>query len=274
MNMMKYKLLVLDIDGTLVGKNTIVSEENKAALKRTAAIGLTITLCTGRAPQGAAIVLNQLGLDGYHTFFDGALVINPESRGTIFSQMLDEKALKQAIEWSRINNLELDLYTATEYFAERETWSTTVHRQFFSVAPVIKRFEDINGKENIIKIGTVARSKEESQKVTNFQNQFKGKFNFTRVRTPAYPGVEFINVVSPLVTKGRAVLALAAYLGIGQKEIIAIGDGTNDISLLEAAGFAVAMPHAPDELKAAADFITSDVEENGVAEALERYLFK
>jgi len=273
MKMMKYKLLVLDIDGTLVGKNTIVSAENKAALKRATARGVTVSLCTGRAPQGAAIVLNQLGLDGYHTCFDGALVINPESRGTIFSQVLDQKALKQAIEWSRTNNLDLDLYTATEYFAERETWSTTVHRQFFSVAPVIKRFEDINGKENIIKIGTVARSKDDSQKVTEFQNQFKGKFNFTRVRTPAYPEVDFINVVSTLVSKGRAVLELAAYLKIEQREIIAIGDGPNDISLLETAGFAIAMPHAPDELKAIADYITTDVEENGVAEATNKYLF-
>jgi len=86
---MKYRLLVLDIDGTLVGKKTDVSWENKQALEGIIASGVIVSLCTGRAPQGARGVLNQLSLDGYHTFFDGALVMNPETAQEVYVQPLE-----------------------------------------------------------------------------------------------------------------------------------------------------------------------------------------
>ena len=269
---MKYKLLVLDIDGTLVGKDTTVSPENKRALQQAVAKGLTVTLCTGRAPRGAMRVLNQLALDGFHTFFDGALVINPETERVVYTQALENEMLSKAVHWASDHKLELDLYSATQYFAEQENWSTWAHRGFFSVAPVITRFENVIGREVIVKIGTVAADNEQLKKVQEFEDEFKDVFNFTRVKTPAYPETDFINVVSPHVSKGKAILKLAAFLGIKPDQIIAIGDGWNDVSLLSAAGFAVAMPHAPEELKAIADYITLGVEENGVAAAVAKFI--
>ncbi len=91
-------------------------------------------------------------------------------------------------------------------------------------------------------------------------------------QTPAYPDVYFINIVAPGVSKGKALEVLASYLSIPLAEVVAIGDGANDISLLAKAGLAIAMENAVDELKAVADYITPDVEHNGVARAINKFL--
>jgi hypothetical protein len=74
------------------------------------------------------------------------------------------------------------------------------------------------------------------------------------------------------VSKGRALEALASYLGIPLAEVMAIGDGINDIPLLSLAGLAVAMGNASDEVKAVADYVTLDVDHSGVAAAIEKFL--
>ena len=91
-------------------------------------------------------------------------------------------------------------------------------------------------------------------------------------KTPAYPEVDFINVLAPEVSKGKALEALASYLGIALNEVIAIGDGANDVSLLSKAGLAIAMDNGTAELKAVADYVTLDVDHSGVAAAIERFL--
>ena len=91
-------------------------------------------------------------------------------------------------------------------------------------------------------------------------------------KTPAYPEVDFINVVAPGVSKGKALEALATFLGIPLSEVMAIGDGANDITLLSSAGLAIAMGNAPEELKAVADYVTLDGDHNGVAAAINKFL--
>jgi hydroxymethylpyrimidine pyrophosphatase-like HAD family hydrolase len=96
--------------------------------------------------------------------------------------------------------------------------------------------------------------------------------SFSVTKTPAYPEVDFINIVARGVSKKKALEALARYLGIAVDEVAAIGDGPNDIPLLSSVGLAVAMGNAPEEVKAAAQHITLDVDHNGVAAAIEKFL--
>ena len=79
-------------------------------------------------------------------------------------------------------------------------------------------------------------------------------------------------MLAPGVSKGRALRALASYLGISLTEVMAVRDGTNDMSLLSSASLAIAMGGAPDELKVVADYITLDVEHNGLAAAVNKFL--
>ena len=83
---------------------------------------------------------------------------------------------------------------------------------------------------------------------------------------------DFINIINSGVSKGVALKKLASFLGISTEEIIAIGDGLNDISLLKTAGLAVAMGNAFPEVKRVADYITLDVDHSGVAAAVRKFL--
>jgi len=213
-----------------------------------------------------------LALDSYHIFFDGALVSNPADNEEVYVQPLSKAVVKQAVEFAHLNDIDIDLYSTTHYFVERETWSSITHRNFFGIQPTLVDFTKLWQRERIVKGGLVATSPQEATKARNFRLKFNDSLHFSWARTPAYPGVDFINVVAPGVSKGKALEALVSHVGIPLTKVIAIGDGTNDIPLLALAGIGIAMGNAPAEVKAAADYITLDVDRGGIAEAIQKFL--
>jgi Cof subfamily protein (haloacid dehalogenase superfamily) len=267
-----YRLLVVDIDGTLQGKDRNISTEDREALDEVRNLGIQVALSTGRVTRACLDILNKLSLDGYHIFFDGALVVSPTRGDEVYVEPLNPAVLKEAIEFAHLEGVPLELYSATHYFAERENWSTQAHRQFFGLEPTLVDFNELWKQERIIKGGLVAISREEADKVRSFCERFDGTLRFSWARTPAYPGVGFINVLAPGVSKGRALEALASYLGIPLAEVMAIGDGINDIPLLSVAGMAIVMGNATDEVKSVADYVTLDVDHSGVAAAIKEFL--
>jgi len=266
-----YKLLIVDVDGTLIAKDGTISAEDREALAKVRQLGIPVSLSTGRVPQACLGLINQLPLHGYHIFFDGALVSNLEGK-EVYVQPLNKMVVRQAVEFAHSNDIYLELYSATHYFVERETWATDIHRQFFDLQPTVVDFTQLWNRERIIKGELMTSSPQEAAQARSFYLQFNASLRFSWARTPAYPGVDFINVVAPEVSKGTALVALASHLGISLSEVIAIGDGTNDIPLLSCAGLAIAMDNAPDEVKAVADYITLDVDHSGLAAAINKFL--
>jgi len=269
-----YKLLVVDIDGTLVGRDGSIPEASKAALKQAREHGLVVSLSTGRTMPACRDILNELELDGHHMFCDGAIVFNPHNREEIFVKPLDKTAVRDAVSFARRHEIHIDFYSADRYFVREETWSAVVHRDFFGVPLTMDDFTDLWEREVLIKGGLVATSNRELALARRFDAEFSDRLHFSWVTTPTYPAVDFINVVAPGVSKGSGLTALVAHLGITTTEVIAIGDGNNDVSLLGTAGLGIAMGNATDRAKAAADYVTGDVERGGLATALERFLFR
>ena len=267
-----YKLLVVDIDGTLVGRDGSISAEDRNALAEACQSGIRVSLSTGRVVQACLRIINQLSLDGCHMFFDGALVSNPSQDKEVYVQPISQEMVKQAVEFAHSNDIPLELYSATQYFVKQETWASDIRRQFFGIEPVVVDFTRLWDKERIIKGGITVSSPQEIAKARSFCHQFDGRLCFTWTKTPAYPDISFINVLAPEVSKGKALEALASHLGVYLDEVMAIGDGPNDIPLLTSAGLGVAMGNAPDELKAVADYITLDIDHGGLAAAVERFL--
>lgn len=268
----QYKLLVLDIDGTLIGKSGTVSPENKQALARASGLGVTISLCTGRSLNGCLPLLAELSLNGCHIFCDGALVLKPSTGYEIYTQELEVGPIRKAIDWAHRHGMDIDLYSSTTYFAEHENWSTEIQSKYFNTFAKFVKYDEIIGQERIIKLGAMANNASELCQIEAFCHEFQGIFNFSWVTSPSFPDTKFVNILSPQVSKGRAVVELSGCLKIPRESIIAIGDGKNDISMISSAGFGVAMGQSPDELKSAADYVTNDVEQNGLALAIEKFL--
>ena len=268
----RYKLLVIDIDGTLVNRYGNISAEDREALAKARDLGVQVSLSTGRVIKACLIILKQLSLDSYHIFFDGALVSSPSQGKEVYAQPISKVVVRQMVEFAQLHNIDLELYSVTHYFAERETWSTEAHRQFFGVQATIVDFTNLWEGERIIKGGLVTTTPQEAAKARRFCRQFSDSLHFSWARTPAYPGVDFINLLAPEVSKGKALETLASHLGVSLTEVVAVGDGTNDIPLLTSAGLAIAMGNAPDEVKAIADYITLDVDHSGLAAAINKLL--
>ena len=267
-----YRLLVADIDGTLLDRNGAISAEDRSAVAKVGESGIQVALSTGRVTQSSLGVIKQLALDGYHIFFDGALVTNPENSHEVYVKPISKEWVRQTVEFAHLNEITLDFYSSTHYFIKRETWGSDIRRDFYRTPPTVVDVTKLWQTERIIKATLTVKSPEEKAKANSFYLHFKDSLSFSWTKTPAYPEVDFINVLAPDVSKGEALVALASFLGVPLTEVIAIGDGTNDISLLSKAGLAIAMADAPDELKAVADYVTLDVEHNGAAAAIKRFL--
>lgn len=267
------ELLVIDIDGTLVGRQRTVAPRDVAALELASARGIKIALCTGRVVNACAAIFRQLELDGYHIFFDGAMVSDSRLRHQVYVAHLERAVVREAVDYAREADIFFELFTADGYFVESENEFSDIRGQFFGVEPQVTDFKRLAAEKPIIKGGLVVNNTAEDDRARDFMARFAGRLEFSRGATPFFPDIEFINIVAPGVSKGRALEVLAEQLKVPLERVMAFGDHYNDIPLLETAGLGVAMGNAPEEVKRAAGYITGDVDHCGVAAALQKLVF-
>jgi len=281
----------IDIDGTLVDSQNRITDKDKDILKRLDKIhpGFVIVLCTGRTVQSTMPVIEELGVHTFHVFYDGALIANPKIRSMLFYQAIDKSLIREAVEFCRQNGIHLSLYTNGAFwfdehsitnnfshyldkdvcFTERPNWSDNMQQDFFHLSPTNVNYDEVIGKTEILKAELLIHSDEEAMQVKEFKEHFGDRFGYSVANSPAFPEVDFINLLHPQINKGFAFNKLLNHWGYPSTSIIAIGDGYNDISLLEKVGMPVAMRNAVPELMQIADYITDTVENSGVCKALE-----
>ena len=267
-----YKLLVLDVDGTLLNRENRIAAADIAAVKQVAAAGIRVALCTGRVPQSCRWILRQLGLDGYHVFFDGGLVFNPETGHEVYAVPLAPDLVRETTAMAAAEGLHYDVYSATHFYTQSEDWATEIRRSFFRLEPTLTDFDTLSRRERLIKGTIVTRTPVERKKAARLQHHFAGRLIFSWTTTPAYPEVHFINVIDPAVNKGTALQSLCEFIGVTPAQVVAIGDGENDIALLQRAGLAIAMGDSNPSLQSCAHAVTLNVENAGVAKALHRFV--
>jgi hypothetical protein len=271
----KYKLVVSDIDGTIANAQGDISPADFSALQRIDKNGVKLALSTGRAARGSIQVLKKLPCSGYHIFFDGALVCDSTLVQTIYSRPIENELLNQVIDLAHLHGLALELFSSTGYFIERDSPLAAMHRDLMQLEWTIMDYSAICKQESII-MGCLVIPTGDEQKFRPILCKYEAKsgVRFSWSIHSARPEIRMVNVIMKDVSKGSALTALCSYLGFKTDEVIAIGDGANDVSLLKAAGLAVAMQNSPPELKAIANYVTGDVAHNGFAQAMEKFLLQ
>jgi Cof subfamily protein (haloacid dehalogenase superfamily) len=296
-----YKLIALDMDGTLLNNDKQISKENLVALKKAKNLGVKIVLCTGRAHPGVERYVKELGLitdEQYSSTCSGAYVINNTKNNILKSdafslediKLFSQMAKDVGIAFNMFSGNEL-LYYENSFFSYHDVIANnlTMNRielenikEDMDVYKITLINEHISVKESILNIFMNTDEKEMNRDIDIHTNE---KFNknlfddlsfipdnivdkFTFLKTSPYT----IEVISKKANKGEGVKTIADKFGIEKEEVICIGDSGNDKHMIEYAGLGVAMGNAFEEIKEIADYVTYDNENDGVAHIVNKFI--
>lgn len=262
-----YKLIAIDMDGTLLNDHHEVTSKVRDALHAAKAEGVKIVLCTGRPLGGVRRYLKELQLDQEGDFviaYNGALVQNTHTDEVVSQLSLTFEDLKSLYELSLKLHTPMHFFDSTRvYTPNRDISAYTVLESHLNQIPL--RFQKVNDTPSDIllpKIMFIDEPENLSSVIASFPVSVKEKY--TLVRSAPY----FYEILHPQASKGNAVQQLAEILGIEQEEIMSIGDNGNDLSMISYAGCGVAMENAIPEVKASANFQTRSNNDDGVAHAI------
>lgn len=260
------KMLVLDIDGTILSERKGISDNLKKHIRILRHNGIKVVIATGRMHVSARHIAKELGTDEPIISYQGGLVIDSDNR-KLWSKLLDETLAKEVISYLRNEKIHINVYVNDELIVENISREVLdyVDGKYISYTKVDSLdnicFEGLNkvlaidyDKEKIINLVDILREK------------YQEKLYIVR-STP-----HFCEVSHPEATKGNGIRFLAEQWKIEQHEIMAIGDQDNDIEMLKAAGKRVAMGNATENLKEVANFITKTVDEDGVVHAIKTFI--
>ena len=269
------QLAAIDLDGTLLDSQYQLREENCQTVQKLAGSGVIVVLASGRMHATILPFSRRMNLNDPIISYNGAMAkhvktgarSHPENRGEVLHHIpIPCHLAKDIIEHCAKRNMHLNFYLDDVlYIRERNEWSQLYDGRTGATSHPVGDLHQFDGHEPT-KLQIVDAPQNIDSFLIEFKNIFKEKLYITKTQ-PEY--LEFMN---PEVSKGRALIAIAERLGVSMAKVVAFGDGYNDISLMEVAGFRVAMENSVDEIKSCADYITGTNDEDGVAAAIKSLL--
>ena len=261
------RYIVCDVDGTLIGPEELATAGVVAAIRRAMAAGVRIGYATGRMRDGVAPLQQQLGADGPHILHNGAEVRSDGTTVAAWSLTHDQVDHLLTIAHAH-TDVYLEIYGTSGFHVSDWDERARVHWELLRAEPlsVLDRASDLGDgpvpKATFTTFTDTAR--------TWLDDQLAGlEAELGTAGSPRAPGLSFTNVNQPGATKGAAVRRAADHLGVPLSAVAAIGDASNDRSMLALAGTAIAMGQAPPEIHDAAHLVTASVDDDGLAVALD-----
>lgn len=272
---MAIKMVAIDIDGTLINDNRQITPKTVAAIKKASQQGIKIVLCTGRPMTGVRAYLDQLGLanreDEYVVSFNGALAQTTSGNVMVdysisFNDYADwvNYCLKEGVH-SQIETRDY-IYTTNQnlsYYTIYESELVSMLVRYRSLDEMAR----IQDQYTIAKAMMVDDKEKIDQAVKDLPEELANRFSI--VRSEDF----YLEFMHKEASKGKALERLSSELGLTADEVMALGNAQNDNSMLEFAGLGVAMGNSVDKTLAVADVVTGDNNHDGVAQAIEKYVF-
>ncbi|MCX7803206.1 MAG: Cof-type HAD-IIB family hydrolase [Meiothermus ruber] len=260
------RLVLVDVDGTLFGPGGVPPCAWEAA-KRAREAGLHLSICTGRPGRGFALeYAERLDPDGLHIFESGAVVVSGR-RELLRVSALPEEAFQRLLELSRSHQVPFEVYTAEGGFYREQAHPDLLQHERLLGFEAESR--DLGGlMENVVRVQFVWRPSPAWSLVRAHILRMP-EVELHEATSPGMPGVGFSSVTARGVSKRAAAEWVAARLGLDLGRCAMIGDGENDLELIQAARLGIAMGNAPENVKQAADLVVGTVDECGLEQALD-----
>ena len=267
---MKYKMIVLDLDGTLTNNKKEITPRTKQAIMQAQAAGVHVVLASGRPTYGIVPLAEELklkGNGGYILAFNGGKIIDCTNNEVLFEQKLDEQLVPILFQEAKKAGMEILTYQGEGIAATNKDDEYVQHEAFINKMPVMQYDNFLNQLVYPInKCLIVGDPTPLHELEIRLAKELEGKMN-------VYRSADFFLECVPLaIDKARSLDRLISSLGISREEVIACGDGYNDLSMIRFAGLGVAMANAAKDIQSEADFVTLSNEEDGVAHVIERFI--
>lgn len=266
---MKYKLLVLDLDGTLTNSKKEITQQTKDTLIKAQEAGLKVLLASGRPTYGVAPLANELELqkyEGYILAYNGGEIIDWKTRKLMYEKQLDSDLLPYLYRCAKENDFAIVTYENEYVLTEKPDDEYVLKEALLNVMKIKKVDNFLEAvKHPIIKCLIVGEPTRLAQLEKEMYEKLKDRMGV--FRSEPY----FLELVPKGIDKAQSLSVLLEEIGMTKGEMIAIGDGFNDLSMIQYAGLGIAMKNAQDVVKQAADFITLSNDEDGVAYAVKKF---
>jgi len=274
---MGYKMVCIDIDGTLLNTKHLVTQRTKDILLKIHELGIHIVISTGRMYTDAEYYSNLIGVKSPVIASNGAVIKEKNNDKVIYKDVLGEKLSLELLEMFHKHDIQPYFctpyrfyygnilfkcyYLATKLFRTRsnpldmeyviswDQWREILHKE----------------KDNIVKCEIIYR---DVTLITELQKELKQNLQLEIVDSSRYN----IEITRKGVSKGKAVAMLATFYNLKREEIITIGDSENDLSMIEYAGLGIAMGNGTERVKEKADYVTDSNDNEGVANALNKFI--
>ncbi len=269
---MDYEMIVLDLDGTLTNRDKVITPRNKAALQEAMKRGKKVVLASGRPVYGVMPLAKELGLQdhgGYILAFNGGIIMNCRTEEVVFSRMLPAEANYRIIQLALKNRVDLLTYdrdvilTSNEEnpYVQLESRINHLRVRQLEMDELFARLDFSVPKFLMADDGDYLAVVEPKVKAA------LGK-NFSVYRSEPF----FLEILPKGVDKAQSLERLLEKLHMTREQMIACGDGYNDLSMIRYAGLGVAMANGVLPVRKAADYITASNDEDGVALVVEKFM--
>lgn len=279
--MKKIKAIVMDVDGTLTNEKKEIPEKTKKVLKKAQANGIRLILASGRPTTGLMKFGKELEMDknnGLFVAFNGSKVINCENMEELFNEPMSVEEGKAVLEHMKKFNVK-PMIDKGEYMYVNNVFDNKIHDKTGNEINIIE-YESRGGNYKLCekddlaafvdyKLNKILTAGEPDYLEAHYKEMmepFKNKLSCM------FTASFYFEFTAKGIDKAKALDTVLKDLNISSDEIIAFGDGQNDLSIIKYAGIGVAMGNAVDELKENADEITLSNEEDGIAHTLLKYM--
>lgn len=272
---MAVKLIALDLDGTTLNNDGIISTENREALIKAAEKGVNIVIATGRPRAALPKDVFEIDAIRYVLTSNGARITDLKEEKNIYENCMSELAAEKSVELLRQHNYVLECFVDGIAYIEKDYYDKvkSSNQSFRDVRYILNTRNPI---EDIF--GFILKNKASIENINvNFEDisekpAMREKLLTIPEATITSSFNHNLEIGGATTSKAEALRKMCEILGIKPEEMMAVGDSPNDIAMLKASGLPVAVGNAKDEVKAVAKYIAPANHENGVADAVRRFV--
>lgn len=268
--MNEIKLLAIDLDETLLRSDNTVSVYTKRVLQAALAQGIRVVIATGRMFCSARKVAVEIGLSDVPLIsYSGGLIAKCNSGAVLYHHPIPVAVANEVLARARQLDSCIQVYINDQLHVETRNDRVKYYEMHCGISAVVDGNDFWRVKEAPTKIIFNEPDPEKMSRIkTEMPLHLEGRIHFVQ-SSPM-----FFEMVAPHVSKGVAVEQLCLRYGIGMSSVMAFGNANNDLGMLRAVGWPVAVANAIDEVKEIARIITDSNENDGVARAIEKYVLK